>query len=69
MESHQSTMFSAYLAQSSFALIGATLASSSLLLASVCPLRPLHATSSSSILRHLAIVAEELVIALKVVDL
>lgn len=62
-------MFSTYLVRSSFALNGATLALFSLLLASACPLRPLHAASFSSTLRLLAIVAEELGVDLKVVDL
>lgn len=62
-------MFSTYLVRSSFALNGATLALFSLLLASACPLRPSHAASFSSTLRLLAIVAEELEVDLKVVDL
>lgn len=58
-------MSSAYLARSSFALTVAILASSSLPLASACPLRPWRATNSSLILRHLAIAVEELVAVLK----
>jgi hypothetical protein len=53
---------SACLALSFVALIVVTLVESSLPLASVCLLRPWRATSSSSILLHLAIAEVELVV-------
>lgn len=60
--SRRSKTSSACLALSFVALIVVTLVESSLPLASVCLLRPWRATSSSSILLHLAIAVVELAV-------